>query len=290
MNAQVTINGTSSVSSAALYIEAERIPTIKYGGFLMPVVTEAQQALIPVSTIDSSDDGLMVYVSDPITKKRCWDIYDGITHEWRSINCQNIECASTILYQENFDLYVADTGVTGASSTNGDYPSGVTKWTLTSFQSFGNSTPALPGMLLDANDYGLVKSGVLSFRDTNGAIRFETEEIDISGYADIMISMDIRESGILEAEVNHVSDFDCGSIETDYVDVEYSTDGGASYTEVSNFTGLGSINHTLVDDLAGTVNFSVSGISGNSLIVRIRLQNWSADEYYFIDNIVVQCN
>ena len=81
-NAQVVINSTSTVSSVALYIEAERIPTIKYGGFLMPVVTESQQALIPVSITDSSDDGLMVYVSDPITKKRCWDIYDGVVHVW----------------------------------------------------------------------------------------------------------------------------------------------------------------------------------------------------------------
>jgi len=290
LNAQVAINSTSSISAAALYIEAERIPTLKYGGFLMPVVTEAQQALIPVSTIDSSDDGLMVYVSDPATKKRCWDIYDGVTHEWRSINCQNIECASTILYQENFDSYVEDTGVTGASSTNGDYPSSVTKWTLTSFQAFGSSIPALPGMLLNADDYALIKSGELSFRDTNGAFRLETEVINISGYTDIQISIDVRETGDLEAEVSHVSDFECSEIATDYVDIEYSTDGGTTYTEVSNYLGMGTVNHTLVDDLSGTVNVSVSGISGNSLIVRVRLQNWAGGEYYFIDNIIVQCN
>ncbi len=290
LNAQVSINSTGSVSAAALYIEAQRIPTTNFGGFLMPVVTEAQQALIPVSTIDASDDGLMVYVSDPITKKRCWDIYDGIAHVWRSINCQNIECAATILYQENFDSYVENTGVTGASSVNGDYPASVTKWTLTSFQAFGSSIPALPGMLIGPNDYALVKGGVLSFRDTNGAARFETEVIDISGYADIMISMDISESGTLEPETDHISDFQCTVTAADYVDIEYSTDGGINYTEVPNFSGLGNVNHTLLDDLTGTVNFSVSGISGSSLIVRIRLQNWEDSEYYFIDNIVVQCN
>jgi len=290
VNAQVVINSTISVSSAALYIEAERISTIKYGGFLMPVVTEAQQALIPVSTIDTRDDGLMVYVSDPATKKRCWDIYDGVSHVWRSIKCQNRECGGEVLYQENFNSYQEGTGVTGVSSVNGDYPSGVVKWTLTSFQSFGSSIPSLPGMLIDANDYALVKSGELSFRDTGGAFRLETKEIDISGYADIIISMNIRTSGNLEVETTHITDFNCSKEIADYLDIEYSIDGGLSYIEVPDFLGVGVANHTFIGDLSGTVNFSVSGISGSSLIVRIRLQNWANDEYYFIDNLLVQCN
>ena len=75
------------------------------------------------------------------------------------------------MYRENFNLYQENTGVTGVSSVNGDYPSGVTKWTLTSFQYFGSDVPNLPGMLVDVDDYALVKSGELSFRDTNGAFR-----------------------------------------------------------------------------------------------------------------------
>ena len=193
------------------------------------------------------------------------------------------------MYRENFNLYQENTGVTGVSSVNGDYPSGVTKWTLTSFQSFGSDVPNLPGMLVDVDDYALVKSGELSFRDTNGAFRLETQKIDISGYADIKISIDVRTSENLENETNHITDFDCSS-DADYVDIEYSTDGGLSYVEISNFSGLGTVNHTLSGNLLGTVNFSVSGINGATLIVRVRLQNWGNNEYYFIDNLVVQCN
>jgi len=288
--AQVGINTLTVSDAAALQVNAQRIPTINYGGFLMPVVTEAQQASIPVSTSNNSDDGLMVYVSDPITGKHCWDIYDGEDHIWRSINCQGVTCSSTVLFEEDFNSYSNDTGVSGASSSNGDYPSGVTKWTLTSFQSFGNNTPNLPGTLLNDEDYALVKSGKLEFRDTNGALQFESQQINISGYSDILISMEISESGTLEYVPLHVDDFDCGEDESDYVDIEYSTNGGSTFTEVSNYLSNGTVNHTLADDLLGTVAFSLSGISGTSLVIRVRLQNWADDEYYYLDNILVKCN
>lgn len=291
--AQVAINETSPSSAAALYLEAQKIPTTNFGGFLMPVVTEAQQSDIPVSTIDSSDDGLMVYVSDPGTGKRCWDIYDGVEHIWRSINCQNNTCSGDILYEEDFDSYIENTGVTGASSSNGNYPSGVTKWTLTSFDSFGSSTPALPGTLEpgEINDYALVKSGEIAFRDTNGVFLFETQSVDISGYTDIEISMDVRETGDMEYDSSkHSDDFNCGFELNDYVDVEYSTDGGNSFNEVSNFSGYGNSNHTIANDFTGTVSFITSGLSGSTLILRIRIQNWADDEIFYIDNIVVKCN
>jgi hypothetical protein len=288
---QVAINETSPSTSAALYLEAQKIPTTNFGGFKMPIVTEAQQVLIPVSTVDDSDDGLMVYVSDLVTGKHCWDIYDGVEHVWRSINCQSNTCSNTILYNEDFDSYVEDTGVTGANNANGNYPSGVTKWTLTSFDSFGSSIPDLPGTLLNANDYALVKSGELVIRDSNGVMRFESSSIDISGYTDIEISMNVRETGDMEYDPSvHSDDFNCGDTLNDYVDIEYSTDGGNSFIKVSNFSGFGNSNHTIAGDLASTVNFTKNGISGTTLIIRIRIQNWADDEIFHIDNIVVKCN
>ena len=288
---QVGINTTSFSDAVVLFMEAQKIPTSNYGGFFMPVVTEAQQASIPVSTTTQADDGLMVYVSDPITGKQCWEIYDGVLHTWRSVYCTNLECSSEILFEEDFSTYLDGTGVTGASSANGNYPSGVSKWSLTSFQSFGSSTQALPGMLVDANDYALVIGGELNFRDTNGAFLFQTQAIDISGYADVLVSLDIHESGPLEyIPASHVNDFDCGETVSDYVDIEYSTDGGITYTEVANYLGNGTTNHTLASDLSGTISLSFSGISGTSFILRVRLQNWADDEIYFLDNIVVRCN
>lgn len=287
---QVAINETSPSTAAALYLEAQKIPTTNYGGFLMPIVTEAQQALIPVSTIDSSDDGLMVFVSDYGTGKHCWEIYDGNEHVWRTVSCLTKTCSGDILYSEDFSSYVEDTGITGASSTNGNYPINVTKWTLTSFQAFGNSTPALPGTLLDSNDFALVQSEELVFRDTNGALRFESKQIDISGYSDIEISMNVRETGPMEYDATeHSDDFSCGNTLNDYVDIEYSTDGGNSYTEVPDFSGNGNTNHTLANNLSGTISFNVNGISGTILILRIRIQNWADDEIFYIDNILVKC-
>ena len=147
-----------------------------------------------------------------------------------------------------------------------------------------------PGTLFEANDYALVQSGELVFRDTNGALRFESELIDISGYNDIQISMDIRETGTLEYDpTKHSDDFNCGDTLNDYVDVEYSTDGGNSYTEVPNFSGNGNSNHTVANNLSGTVNFTANSISGTTLILRIRIQNWADDEIFYIDNIIVKC-
>tara|TARA_R110000787_G_scaffold108621_2_gene217038 strand:- start:21573 stop:22502 length:930 start_codon:yes stop_codon:yes gene_type:complete len=291
LNSQVSINEPSPSTATVLYLEAQNLPTASFGGFLMPIVTETQQALIPVSIINNSDDGLMVFVSDFVTGKHCWDIYDGVEHVWRSINCQNKTCSNTILYEENFNSYIEDTGVTGASSVNGNYPSGVTKWTLTSFDSFGSSTPALPGTLLNANDYALVKSGELVIRDSNGIIRFESTSIDISGYTDIEISMEVRGTGNMEYDATkHSDDFNCGNTLNDYVDIEYSTDGGNNYTEAPDFSSYGNSNHTIADDIAGVVNFSTNGISGATLILRIRIQNWEDTELFYIDNIVLKCN
>lgn len=288
---QVGINTITPSTAAVLHLEAQKIPTTEFGGFLMPIVTEAQQLLIPVSTVDASDDGLMVYVSDSGTGKQCWDIYDGVQHVWRSINCVSADCNSDILYTENFNSYLPNTGVTGASSINGNYPAGVNKWSLTSFLSFTTNVPALPGLLIDENDFAKIEGGRMSFRDTNGPLRFSTQPIDISGYSNIMVSMDIDQAGDNEYKPNlHINDFNCGKEESDYVDIEYSTDGGLTYTEVPNYLGNGTPNHTIADVLNAPISVSFSGISGTSLILRVRVQNWAADEYWYLDNILVQCN
>lgn len=289
-NAQVAINETTPSNAAALYLEAQKFPSTNFGGFLMPVVTEAQQALIPVS---SNDDGLMVYVSDTSTGKHCWDVYDSVQLIWRSIHCSSQVCNGTILYQEDFSTYVSDTGITGSSNTNGNYPSGVTKWSLSSYTAIRDGNTAYPGTLIDANDYALVKNGKLEIRDTNGPLLFETQTIDISGYSSVTFSCEFQESGDLEYYPSqHTDDFNCGisTLGSDYIDVLYSTNGGVSFTEVSNFSGLGTSHHTIADDFTGTVSFSQSGISGNSLIIKIRFQNWSSDEYFFLDNLQVICN
>ena len=299
LNAQVGIGTTAPSSAAVLYLEALNPVTTNYGGFLMPVVTEAQQAVIPVSTSDNTDDGLMVYVSDSISGKRCWDVYDGQDHIWRSINCNNLNCTGEILYQENFDSYVDGSGVSGISSVGGDYPSGVANWSLTSFESFGSSMPDLPGTLVDGNDYAHTSGGELEFRDTNGAFQFLTSPIAISGYNDIQISIDVRATGVFEyIPTDHKNDYNCGVDESDFIDIAYSLDNGSTFIELPNYSSLGTNSHTIVFDTAtvglgsdgNPVSVTQGGISGNTMIVRILVQNWADGERIFIDNILVSCN
>ena len=81
---QVSIGTTNPSSAAVLHLKTSNFGSIKVGGFLLPVVTEAQQALIPVK---DSDDGLMVFVKDENTGRWCLDIYDSKQKVWRSIQC-----------------------------------------------------------------------------------------------------------------------------------------------------------------------------------------------------------
>ena len=81
---QVSIGATSPSTAAVLYLKAANIGAINVGGFLLPVVTEKQQDLIPVKDLD---DGLMVFVKDVSTGKWCLDIYDAKQKVWRSIQC-----------------------------------------------------------------------------------------------------------------------------------------------------------------------------------------------------------
>jgi len=81
---QVGIGTVVPSSAAVLHLKTANLSTIKVGGFLLPVVTEVQQALIPVTALD---DGLMVFVKDVSTGKWCLDIYDGKEKVWRSVQC-----------------------------------------------------------------------------------------------------------------------------------------------------------------------------------------------------------
>ena len=81
---QVAIGTDVLNNAAALHLETAKYNVLKVGGFLMPVVSEPEQASIPVS---ATDDGLMVFVSDSVTGKWCWEIYDATASIWRSVRC-----------------------------------------------------------------------------------------------------------------------------------------------------------------------------------------------------------
>jgi len=280
--AQVGVRTTTPNSAAVLHLEAANYNSAKVGGFLMPIVTEAEQVSIPVG---ASDDGLMVFVSDSTTGKWCCDIYDVQATRWRSINCINrsVICTGTTVYLESFDTYTINTG-RDKRVDSGDYPGGVT-WTIddSAADFFGQD-----------NDYAYTNaSGQFELNNTDGAVLFTTQSIDISGYASICFSVEIDASGDLEYdETKHSTDHD--NNENDYVNIEYSINGGA-WNLIADYGGNGTVNHTLVPPTPADGSFPSGtvfqgGLSGVSLRIRITSNTWAGDEKFYYDNIIVSGN
>ena len=285
VKAQVGIRTVDPSSAAVLHLEAANYNSAKVGGFLMPIVTEAEQALIPVA---AADDGLMVFVSDPITGKWCWDIYDAQSLLWKSINCvsRSVACTGTTIYLEDFNSYTLHTG-RDRRTDSGDYPGGVT-WTI------DDSAANTPVPTAQDNDYAYTNAaGQFELNNTDGAILLTTQSIDISGFSTICFSVEIDAAGDLEYDhSDHANDHDNNM--NDYVNVEYSIDGGA-WTLIADYGGNGTVNHTLVPPTPADGSFPTgtvfqSGLNGSTLRIRITSNTWASDEKFFYDNIIVTGN
>jgi len=282
LTAQVGVRTTTPNSAAVLHLEAANYNNAKIGGFLMPIVTEAEQASIPVGV---SDDGLMVFVSDTATGKWCWDIYDVQATRWRSINCgsRSAICTGTTVYLENFNSYTLNTG-RDKRTNSGDYPGGVT-WSIddSAADFFGQD-----------NDYAYTNAaGQFELNNTDGAILLTTQSVDISAYTTICFSVEIDAAGNLEYDPSdHANDHD--NNKNDYVNIEYSLNGGA-WVLIADYGGNGTVNHTLVPTVPADGSFPTGtvfqgGLSGTSLRIRITSNTWAGDEKFFYDNIIVTGN
>ncbi len=172
---------------------------------------------------------------------------------------------SQIIWSEDFNSYTDPSGIVGPGTNNiGDYPTS-TPWTL----------DASLASLTATSDYGYVTGGQFTCRDIDGEFVFTTPSINISGCLSTDFSIDFSETG------NHEP--------SDYINVEYSTDGGVTYTLITNWAGLGDATHTLIDDFTST-NLNITGLTGSSLILRISFSNNTGSEYLSMDNIVISCS
>ncbi|GAA0871005.1 hypothetical protein GCM10009117_01500 [Gangjinia marincola] len=280
----VAINTSQPSRAAMLYLESLNSRSLQYGGLLIPIVTEDQQALIPSQP---ADDGMLVYVSDFTSGKHCLDIWDGQSLVWRSVYCNDPQC-DTLLYEEDFSEYTPQSGrINGVDS--GDYPTG-TPWTIDdSLANFPVNGTA------QNNDYAYTNgSSEFELGNTDGPIVLTFDPVDISGFSTVCFSIEIRGEGDLEYnEALHNTDDSNNS--NDYVNVEYSTDGGATFTLITNYENGGNDNHTLIATPPGpgqgsfpNSTVSIEGLSGSSLIVRVTSQIWAADEFFFYDNFRVE--
>jgi gliding motility-associated-like protein len=181
---------------------------------------------------------------------------------------------SQILFQESFDE--GDDAVNGTD----DLGSGVT-WTSICPDCLPSGNPA------GADDFYKILSGELKAQDSNGPATFETTDIDISSCTgNIEVAFDVSESGPME---------DCGTgcNSADWVQFQYSIDGGAWQEPSNSYFCLGPCadnNVILSGDLTGIVNYNSGCLgSGNTIKIRIIVQCWAADEIWAIDNVTVTC-
>lgn len=99
---------------------------------------------------------------------------------------------------------------------------------------------------------------------TGCEVVWETENIDISAYTNISVSIDLEAQGNMES--------------ADYLQVYYVLDGG-SETALTN--GLNTDNF-------GTLQATASGLNGNTLKIIVKAMNSGGDENYFWDNVLIR--
>ncbi|MCF8245701.1 MAG: gliding motility-associated C-terminal domain-containing protein [Saprospiraceae bacterium] len=142
-----------------------------------------------------------------------------------------------------------------------------------------------------ASQWG-VWSGVFSINDIEGAPccpafggggndnSWLSEVIDISGYCNVSITFDVSGTGDFECDSGGSPIFGCQGATPpdnshDQIVSEYSLNSGG-WTQFGYVCGM---------PLSGTI--SVMGLNGNTLQFRFFAANKSNNEYYYIDNIVV---
>jgi len=178
------------------------------------------------------------------------------------------------LYSETFDQ--DSVGVSGdcpdSLLVNCDFynlPPDNEQWTI------GTEADA-DSVFLNDEDYFQTVNGALEARDLNTEFCFESSLIDISGRENVQFSVEITETGDIEPE--------------DYIDVILIVDG--TEMPITNFSGLGDSEHTLVGDQPDDEDFNAifvtqGGITGESLQIKICVQNNAAAEFIRIDNVNV---
>jgi len=172
---------------------------------------------------------------------------------------------SGAIWSEDFQGYAVGSGI-DHNGNAGDYPGSVTKWTLD--VSGGSLTTA--GDYLETTD----EAGDLRMeaQDVDGAVTWTSENIDISLYTDVEFTLSAFKNDALES--------------TDYLNVEYQTDGGG-WTLIQDWNGEGSATRTWEGDGASSSASMTQAVSGASLDIRVTMNNNVGGELISFDNVIV---
>lgn len=196
----------------------------------------------------------------------------------------------TTFWAEDFNGYID--GATAGENNNSTNPAA--DWTSGGCTTCGAS----------ADDWWEIRSGVMEARDVNGEHVFlQTEPIDISNYTSVTINVDVLEDGDLEGL--YLGGDDCSdAFNQDYADIEYRINGG-TWTLVQNYLGWCGLyascgTHTLYgdDNTSGdcrttdadweSTTVTVSGLSGDTIELRLSATNYAGTELIRFDNIDIQ--
>ena len=163
-----------------------------------------------------------------------------------------ITSAQTTIWKETFNYSIGTTSATKgiASWTSDGYDAGFLGVYVNNGYLFGKNT-ATPNP--DRSTWQI----------TTG------NPIEIAGFTDVSITMNMYSSGNLES--------------SDYIQIQYSLNGGASW---NNFSTNGYVSGNFSPQLA-----SQYGLSGSTLLIRVIMinqRNFSVNEYHYIDNVTVK--
>ncbi len=125
--------------------------------------------------------------------------------------------------------------------------------------------------LTATSDWFKVTNAVMEARDVDGVVEWFSESINISNKTDIKLSVLAEENGTHEAD--------------DFFDLYYSVDG-AAFVKITNWQGLGSSEHTLIDDFTSTT-IETDIAEGSTLVIKVAMQNGAGSEYIRLDDVLV---
>ncbi|MGV6861256.1 MAG: T9SS type A sorting domain-containing protein [Putridiphycobacter sp.] len=161
--------------------------------------------------------------------------------------------AQTTLYSEDFSGQIGK-GAVGPGTTD---VTGITTWSITT---------DFTGMTATTDWFQVVDDGtgnaVFEGRDVDVIQTWQSSVINVSGFSNLTITMDLFQTGGLDA--------------TDEMSVYYILDGGAQ-TLIGTYAGA----------FASPNSISFSGISGTTLQVVVDIFNTAGTERYWFDNVLV---
>ncbi len=279
--ASCTATTTASVTTAAaLSLSTQVLPADCPGAATGEIDLTVSNG-VPPYTYDWSNDGAENPDNDP------QDLINLVSGTYTVTVTDAANCTATAsatvgtatpgAYSETFSIDgkgILDnstcSGANGSTCTNNAF-AGV-NWSI-----YG--LPDLSG--IDVNDYFKTTGGNLEAKDLDGTACWESPLLDINPPG----------TGVAFSVGLVWNDFD-REPSPDFIDVEYSLDGGA-WTRVSNQVGGGTSGHTIVyasgggGDIDGSATVNVTGLSGSTLRIRVCGNTNSESELFSIDNVSV---